>query len=254
MEAIIAGAIQGLFEWLPISSEAQTMLYLLNSLHMDPRTALSYALYLHIGTTFAVLIRFREEFIEILRNLSFDFKLTRILVIASFATAITGMPLYFLLKTVTLGEDPFIFTFLIGVMLILTGVIMKASGTSGEKGVEEMTDKDTVIVGLAQGFAIIPGISRSGITVATLLARKINQETALLISFLMSVPAALSIFVIDFGTIRLIPIQTALILMLSSFFFGYVSMDVLLRVAKKTPFWIFCIAIGALTIILLLIL
>jgi undecaprenyl-diphosphatase len=254
MEAVIAGAIQGIFEWLPISSEAQTMLYFLNSLHMDPHAALSYALYLHIGTTLAVLIRFRGEFIQILRNLRLDYKLTRIILIASLATAVTGMPLYFLLKSTTLGLDPAIFTLLIGGMLILTGVIMKASGASGEKEVDQITDKDTIITGFAQGFAIIPGISRSGITVATLLARNINQETALVISFLMSAPAALSIFVIDFGSIRLIPIQTAVILTLSSFFFGYLSMDVLLKVAKRMPFWIFCIAIGVITIVLVLLL
>lgn len=252
IEAVIAGAIQGIFEWLPISSEAQTMLYLINSLQIEPHVALTYALYLHIGTMIAVLIRFRTEFIEILRNLRLDYKPTRIILIASLATAITGLPLYFLLKTMTIGQDPLVFTFLIGAMLIITGIIMKASGTAGEKGIEEITDTDTILTGLAQGFAIIPGISRSGITVATLLARKVNQETALVISFLMSAPAAFSIFVIDFGSIRLIPLPTAIILTLSSFFFGYVSMDVLLKVAKKTPFWIFCIIFGLITVLFVL--
>ena len=253
LEAIIAGAIQGTIEWLPISSEAQTMLYLLNYVHMDPQTALSYAFYLHFGTMIAVLIRFREEFIRILKNLRLDYKPTRIILIASISTAVTALPLYWLLKSVSLTQNSSTFTMLIGGLLILTGVIMKVSGTSGEKGMDQMTDKDTVITGLAQGFAILPGISRSGITIATLLAQKINQETALVISFLMSVPASLSIFFIDFGTIRLIPLQTAAILTASSLFFGYLSMNVLLKVAKRTPFWIFCIILGIITVFFVLI-
>ncbi|WFN35112.1 undecaprenyl-diphosphate phosphatase [Methanogenium sp. S4BF] len=254
MEAVIAGAIQGTIEWLPISSEAQTMLYLLNSLHMNPQTALSYAFYLHFGTMIAVIIRFREEFIQILRNLRLDYKPTRIILIASLSTAVTALPLYFLLKSISPGQNSSTFTLLIGGMLILTGIIMKASGTSGKKEMDQMTDKDTIITGLAQGFAILPGISRSGITMAALLAQKINQETALVISFLMSVPAALSIFLIDFGTIRLIPLQTAFILTVSSLFFGYISMNVLLKIAKRTPFWIFCIILGAVTILFVLLL
>lgn len=218
LEAIIAGAIQGTVEWLPISSEAQTMLYLLNYLHMDPQTALSYAFYLHFGTMIAVMIRFRGEFVEILKNLRPDYKLTRILLIATLSTAITALPLYLLLKTVSLEQNASTFTVLIGCLLILTGVIMKVSGTPGEKEMDQMSDRDMVITGIAQGFAILPGVSRSGITVATLLAQKINQETALVISFLISVPAALSIFIIDFGTIRLIPLQTAVILAVSSLF------------------------------------
>lgn len=248
LEAIIAGAIQGTIEWLPISSEAQTMLYFLNYLHMEPQTALSYAFYLHFGTMVAVIIRFRGDFIQILKNLRIDYKMTRILLIATISTAATGLPLYFFLKTVSLGQNASTFTLLIGFMLIFTGVIMKTSGTSGKKEMSQISDRDMVITGIAQGFAILPGISRSGITVAALLARKINQETALVISFLMSVPAALSIFVIDFGTIRLIPLQTAIILTISSLFFGYISMNILLKVAKRTPFWIFCIILGAVTI------
>jgi len=254
LEAIIAGAIQGTIEWLPISSEAQTMLYLLNYVHMDPQTALSYAFYLHFGTMIAVIIRFREEFIRIVRNLRLDYPLTRILLIASLATGVTALPLYFLLKSASLGQNASTFTLLIGGMLILTGMVMKASGTAGEKEMDQMSDREMVITGLAQGCAIIPGISRSGVTMAALLAQKINQETALVISFLMSVPAALAISLIDFGAIRLIPIQTAVMLTMSSFFFGYVSMNVLLKVAKKTPFWIFCIILGGITVFFVLLL
>lgn len=249
LEAIIAGAIQGTIEWLPISSEAQTMLYFLNVLHMDPQIALSYAFYLHFGTMLAVILRFRKEFIQIITNLRLEYKPTKILVIASLSTAITGVPLYLLLKNISIGQNSSTFTILIGLLLIITGLIMRASGVPGRKNIEDITDMDMVITGIAQGCAILPGISRSGITVAALLARKISQEKALIISFLLSVPAALAIFIIDFGTIRLIPVQNAIILTISSFSFGYVSMNALLKIARKTSFWIFCIILGSITIV-----
>lgn len=253
LEAIIAGAIQGTIEWLPISSEAQTMLYFLNYLQMDPQIALSYAFFLHTGTMMAVIIRFRSEFVEILKHLNFEYKLTKILIIATLSTAITALPLYFLLKSVSIEQDAPTFTLLIGFMLIITGIIIKISNRFGEKEINQISEKDMIITGIAQGFAILPGISRSGITIATLLARKVNQETSLVISFLMSVPATLSLFIIDFGTIQYIPLQTAAILVLSSLFFGYISMNVLLSIARRTPFWIFCILFGVGTILFMLV-
>jgi undecaprenyl-diphosphatase len=250
IQAIILGLIQGTVEWLPISSEAQTMLYMLNHLGLDPQTALTYAFFLHVGTMLAAVVRFRDEFADIVRNLTPDYRLTRVLVIGTLCTAVSAVPLYLLLKHAFVDADGTIFTLLIGLMLIVTGLLMKRAGSAGSKHLEEMTDRDAILVGVAQGFAIIPGISRSGTTVAALLARNIEQETALTVSFVMSVPAALGVVVLDFGSIAQIPIQTAAVLLLSSLVVGYLSMDILLKVARRVAFWIFCVALGALTVIL----
>jgi len=249
LEAVIAGAIQGMIEWLPISSEAQTMLYMLNILNIDPQTALSYAFYLHFGTMLAVIIKFRNELISIMKSPFPEFKLSAIIIFGSIFTAITGIPLYIILRNVSVGGDSDIFTLIIGLMLIITGIVMKHAKHKGHKDIEEINNKDIFLTGIAQGFAIIPGISRSGITITTLLIRNVKQETALTISFLLSVPATMGILLLDFNALSQIPFQSMIILTISSLFFGYISMDFLLKFAKNVSFWKFCIIFGLITLI-----
>ena len=200
LEAVIAGAIQGTVEWLPISSEAQTMLYMLNILNIDPQTALSYAFYLHFGTMLAVIIKFRNELISIIKSPFPEFKLSAIIIFGSVFTAITGIPLYIILRNVSTGVDSGIFTLIIGLMLIITGVVMKHAKHKGHKDIEEINNKDIFLTGIAQGFAIIPGISRSGITITTLLIRNVKQETALTISFvkLSTISKSVNFIVLSF--------------------------------------------------------
>ena len=249
LEAAIAGAIQGTIEWLPISSEAQTMLYMLNILNIDPQTALSYAFYLHFGTMLAVIIKFRNELISILKSPFPEFKLSAIIILGSISTALTAIPLYIILRNVSVGGDSAIFTLIIGLMLIITGIVMKHAKHKGNKDIEEINNKDIFLTGIAQEFAIIPGISRSGITITTLLIRNVKQETALTISFLLSVPATMGILLLDFNALSLIPFQSMIILTISSLFFGYISMDLLLKFAKNVSFWKFCIVFGLITLI-----
>jgi len=251
-EAVIAGAIQGIVEWLPVSSEAQTMLYMLNILKISPDTALSYAFFLHFGTMLAVVIKFRNEFFSVLKAPFNKSELTPVLVFGTIFTAITAIPLYFILKNVSDMGNPAFFTLVIGFMLILTGIIMKFSGSKGDKEIADVNKKDIFLTGIAQGFAIIPGISRSGITVAMLLVRKVKQETALTISFVLSAPATIGILFLDYSNLSRIPLQSMFVLTLSSLFFGYISMDILLKFAGKVSFWKFCIIFGLITFIIVI--
>lgn len=249
LEAVILGTIQGLVEWLPISSEAQTMLYMINFLGIQPQEALSYAIFLHLGTMCAVIIAFHRVFVRLLNHITLKDPLFRILALATLCTAVTGIPLYLLLKTFLLAFTGVIVNLFIGVMLILTGIVLKVRGNAGTRECREVRDTDSVIAGLAQGFAIVPGISRSGMTYATLLGRKIEQGTALKISFLISVPAVLGAIIIDARSIVAIPVQTAFLLVASSLVVGYLSMKILLQIAARVSFWIFCLALGAITIL-----
>lgn len=248
--AIILGVLQGITEWLPVSSEGQTMLYMLHTLQMSPETALAYALFLHIGSMGAVMVRFRHEVAAVLTHLSTDYALTRALVIATAATAISGIPLFLLLKTVVIGISGTVFTLLIGGALIATGIVLKSTGGEGSRGLEEVADRDMILAGIAQGCAIIPGISRSGMTIATLLARRIDARTALTLSFLMSVPAVLGALILDFGDITAIPMAIAVLLTGAALVTGYISMDVLVRSAGRIAFWVFCIVLGVVSLAL----
>ncbi|EHQ34321.1 undecaprenyl-diphosphate phosphatase [Methanoplanus limicola] len=248
-EAVIAGVIQGIFEWLPVSSEAQTMLYMLNVLNLDPQTALSYAFYLHFGTMLAVLIKYRDEFFSVLMSPLSELKLSSVIFYGTLFTAFSAIPLYLLLRNLSTFVNPVLFTMIIGFMLVLTGILMKIADSKGDKDINDISNRDIILTGIAQGFAVIPGISRSGITVTALLIRKVNQETALMVSFLLSVPATAGILFIDFNSISRIPLQSMVILSASSLFFGYISMDLLLKIAVKVSFWKFCLLFGLVTII-----
>jgi undecaprenyl-diphosphatase len=248
LDAVILGTIQGLVEWLPVSSKAQTMLYMINVLKISPDSALSYAIFLHIGTMFAAIITFRKEYLGILRHPDAGYPLTRFLVLATACTAVTALPLFFLLKVYLLTTGAFVVTLLIGLMLIMTGILLRISGRSGVRLFDQIRDRDTFMVGLAQGIAIIPGISRSGITVATLLGRKIEQETALKLSFLISVPAIIGVILVDLPDLIAIPVQAAILLSVSSFIVGYLSMNLLLKIAGRVSFWAFCLGLGIITL------
>jgi undecaprenyl-diphosphatase len=248
LEAALLGSIQGLVEWLPLSSKAQTMLYMINVLRIEPRMALSYAIFLHLGTMFAAIITFRREYLGILRNLNIRYPLTRILLLATACTAVIAVPLYFLLKAFLIASGGTLASLLIGLMLLVTGITLKISANSGVRVFDQIRDRDILVLGFAQGFAMIPGISRSGITVATLLAERIEQETALRISFLISVPAIIGVLVIDSPSIIAIPLETAIVLTVSAFLVGYLSMNALLKFSGRLPFWVFCLGLGAITI------
>ena len=247
MEQLILSIVQGIAEWLPISSEGISVYILIKFFNSNPSQALSYAIFLHFGTMLAVIAKFREDFAKIL-SLK-DKKLVKLLLITSIFTAITAIPLFYLITSFKSGLEVTIF---IGLMLIVTGIILRLP-KSGYRDFESMSIVDMALLGLFQGFAVLPGISRSGTTISFLLLRKINKEDALKISFLISVPAVLGALAIDFlSNSHDIQIEVGLIVVTTTFFVGYLTMDLLLKFARVVDFSKFCISLGLITIILTL--
>jgi undecaprenyl-diphosphatase len=248
LQSTLLGVLQGITEWLPISSEGQSMLIMLQFMQIDPETALSVAVFLHIGTMLAVLLRLRGDFLSMLNQ---DSKLLKILIVATLSTGITALPLLLFIKNLfETGESA---TVLIGVMLILTGIMLGVQRRAGNsyRTLDEITTRDMVFAGLAQGFSILPGISRSGTTLTILLMLGIKQELALKLSFLMSVPAVLGAVVLfDMWKGAVIALPAATIMVLSSLIVGYATMSLLLRFASKVNFALFCVSLGGLTLLL----
>ncbi|MEA2076151.1 MAG: undecaprenyl-diphosphate phosphatase [Euryarchaeota archaeon] len=248
IQSTLLGVLQGITEWLPISSQGQTVLVMLNFMQIEPETALSVAVFLHIGTMLAVLIRFRADFLAML---NLESKLLKVIVVATVSTGITALPLLFFVKNLfQTGEFA---TVLIGIMLILTGIMLGVQRRSGNsyRTLDEITTKDMVFAGLAQGFSILPGISRSGTTITILLMLGIKQDLALKLSFLMSVPAVLgAVVMFDIWKLSVIAPSDAAIMVLSSLVVGYATMSMLLRFAKRVNFAIFCVSLGGLTLLL----
>lgn len=243
-QGIILGTIQGILEWIPVSSEGQSMLAMIYWLGLTPADALTYSIFLHLGTMSAVLIRFRHEFINMLKDT--DSKLTRIVIVSTLCTGITGVPLYLLFKESFNGGREA--TILIGALLIATGLMLRFKG-SGAREAEDMGLADMVVLGLAQGFSILPGVSRSGTTLTVLLIRGFKQDEALAVSFIISVPAVLGAIFLD-HSVSAIPWTTAAVMLIASLAVGYLTMDLLIRFAQRINFSGFCIAFGLITLLL----
>ncbi|MHA1460206.1 MAG: undecaprenyl-diphosphate phosphatase [Promethearchaeota archaeon] len=273
IEYIIIAILQGLFEWLPISSSGQVMIVSINLFGIPPEKAFSLSIWVHLGTAIAVLIKLRKDYVQIIKSImpgkfnvdEGDIKKRNWLIYATIGTAITAIPLYLLFKFVIIeGFDAThgdVLTLMISGLLIVTGIVLLTFRKKfGKKTINTVSErkllKDSSISGLIQGIAILPGISRSGFTVSTILFEKYDQDQSLKLSFLMSVPVVLASIGMDiifgegsvFGTIDLF---TILIITAVSFIVGYLSMELLLKIAQKINFSYFCILYGVLSFVII---
>lgn len=266
IEYIIIAIIQGLLEWLPISSSGQVMIITTNLFDISPEQAYSLSIWLHLGTTLAVLLKFRVDFIEMFKSFipktyevsEIDIRKRNWLIYATLGTGITAIPLYFTFKfiiseTFKASQGDIITLFISG-LLVITGIILlQAKKTNFKNSIEDipMTNlpKDSFLSGLVQGVAILPGVSRSGVTVSAILLEKYNQDNALRLSFLMSVPVAFASIAVDFifAEVSIFGILDPFLIVtttLISFIMGYLTMELLLRIAQKINFGYFCVLYG----------
>ncbi|RLI94377.1 MAG: hypothetical protein DRO90_02145 [Candidatus Altiarchaeales archaeon] len=257
IDYVLLGIIQGITEWLPISSSGQSMIVMLRFFNLKPEAALSIAFLMHTGTLFAVILRFRKDIYNILKFV-IKFKednLTLFLFVSTLSSGVVGIFVYMLLRGVFLIKYGDFITLLIGFCLLLTGILLYSSKTKfGKRGILDMKIYEMVIAGIAQGFSVLPGISRSGTTIATLLFIGMNQEDALRLSFLMSIPAVIGVISVSLITENLSTLNFNPVFLLigitAAFISGYITIDFLLRISKRIRFDIFCMIFGLLTIVL----
>lgn len=238
IQAVILGLLQGITEWLPISSQGNVIIAGIELFGITAEKAFSYSVLLHAGTMLSALIYFRKEIKEIIELK--EKNLLKFLFIAVLSTAITAIPIYFLIKQIAVNS--MYLTLLIGVMLLITGFLQWK--TKKEKKVEE-NSKNAFFLGLGQGFSVLPGISRSGITTSVLLFEGFTPEKAFKLSFLLSIPSVL-IAELLFGVVEGIEFEVNLLIsILVAFVAGYFSIKYLIKIAKKINFSYFCLILGA---------
>ena len=244
IESIVVGIVQGITEWIPISSEGMTSLVLTQGFNSSLQEAIIIAIWLHLGTLLAAIIYFRRDIIEILkkRNEVFTF-----LAISTVITVLVGGPLIlFILDSIVFSGQGIML--LIGILLIITGLVLYFSKNIKPKA-KKPSKIDSLIAGIAQGFAVLPGLSRSGLTVAALLFRRYDATSAIKLSFLMSIPAvAIAGLWALTRPSTIAPLEAGSAL-LASFLFGLLTISVMLKIAKKVNFSIFVLFIGILSII-----
>lgn len=249
----MAGILQGVTEWLPISSSGQNMLALMNILNITPKDAFSLAIFLHLGTLLAAVIKFRGDIIKLINYR--DRQLFWFIFITTIFSGIVGLPAYLLLKENIDSWTGDAVTGLIGLLLVVTGLIIYLSKKKvGRKSLTGSSVVDMVVVGSLQGLTILPGISRSGVTVSALLLRGYNQKEALRLSFLMSIPVvagavSADILTTDVCHMGSLPVTIGVF---TSFVFGYLTIDALLRIAQKIKFESFCVLFGLIALFMTL--
>jgi len=256
LQAIILGTVQGITEWLPISSEGINSLILTTFYNQTLADAIYISIWLHIGTVLAATIYFRKTILKLIKNLPHYSgkqtpynKITNFILISLFATGLVGLPI------LLFGIDKLNFqgstaTAFIGLLLIITGLLQIKTKSASQK--KQPTIFDSFLVGIAQGFSGLPGLSRSGLTVSTLLLRNYTAQQALTLSFLISIPTILGAEIILILTSKVLVTPQLIIATITAFVTGLLSIHIFMRMAQKINFGYFCIFLGLISMIPLL--
>lgn len=254
--------IQGISEFLPISSSAHLVIAQ-NILGLQINSdSLTFEVFLHFASLLAVIVFFWKDIVAILKDFFAysvskkekyytNYKFAIFIFVATIITMIVGkgLEMYF--------GDRLVHMSTIGASLIITGIFLifiEHGVSGGTRNDSEMTMKDAIIVGLGQALAIIPGISRAGTTLIISLWCGLTKETAVRYSFLLSIPIILGITIIKIPDLietshtgGVIPLAIAFV---SSFFFAIIGIKWLIQMLNKarlTYFAIYCIALGFFT-------
>jgi len=249
IEVFILAVVQGLTEWLPVSSSGHLVITQ-KVLGVNP--PLIFDVMLHVGTLMVVLTVFRKDIADIIKAfVRRDFeteegKLALFIVVGSVPIAIIGFVFYDFLKSL------FSNLLAVGIALLITGCVLFFS----EKriGNRKIGILDSLLIGLAQGITIIPGISRSGVTLATGLLRRVDKATAFKYSFLLSVPTVLGATVMESKELAVANVDMTPLFLgaIISMIVGYASLKLLQKIVMNEKFHLFayyCWAVGLAIII-----
>ena len=251
--SIILGIIQGLTEFLPVSSTAHLILIpkllkikeaLLNSMAFD--------IFLHLGTLFAVVLFYWQKLLKILKSFfsgifsvderkTIDFKIGVYLIIGTLPAFLFGYFLKDIIETIFRG------TFYVASFLILFSFFLLIADKIKNAGreINDMNIMDAIIIGCFQAIALLPGVSRSGISITAGLLRGFKRADAAEFSFLLSIPAIFGAVV--FGTKDLLKygVDGNLLILISGFIFsflsGFFAIKFLISFVKKYSYLIFVI-------------
>lgn len=269
IQALLLGIVQGLTEFLPVSSSGHLVLFQRLIGLREPE--LLFDICVHVGTLAAVLIVFRrdlwaliESFLRLPATLRSargvgpafaqdgNLRLLAMIVLGSLPTALMGVFLS------NWADQLFSTTWLVGITLLCTGTFLWLLRGLSDTGrmLDAMHWRDAVLIGVAQGLAIMPGISRSGATIAAALFLGLNRELAGRFSFLLAVPAILGALLLGMdGDVFHTTLPAGMILAgsLSAAVIGYIALTLLLRIVKNGQlhrFAPYCWSVGAMAVLL----
>ena len=270
LSAIILGLVQGVAEFLPISSSGHLAIFQkFFSLADVEHDHMFFDVLLHLGTLIAVFVAYRKDIAEILREFFAmvhlrrlskgekpDIPARRMILMLILAT----LPLVLVIPIKDHVEKLYTNTFFIAFALVVTGLLLFLSDRMkrGTKDAKSATMVDALLVGAAQAIAVVPGLSRSGTTISAGLARGFERTFAVKFSFLMSIPAVLGANILSIVDAIKAGIDTSLLPVylvgvLVAMVSGYAAIRLLRYIAQKGRFGGFayyCLGAGLVTLIL----
>ena len=258
LQALVLGIVQGITEFLPVSSSGH--LVLLQRIFGIQEPALVFETAVHGGTLLAVFIVLRRDILEILRRIIQP--LTFFLIIATIPTVIAVLAFRGLIEDLFQTGTFLGFAFLLtSCLLFLSERLHKAPKITANQDIirNKLTWRDALVIGLFQAIALIPGVSRSGATISGALFRKIERNYAARFSFLLSIPAILGALVLQMGefinsvrsaegSIGALPLITGTV---SACIVAFFSMHLLFRIIRKHSLRGFALYTGALGLFVL---
>jgi undecaprenyl-diphosphatase len=269
VQALIMGIVQGLTEFLPISSSGHLILVPFMAGWTDPFiTSLAFSVMLHVGTLLALLVFFRADWVRIvpagfaaIRDRSFrgdpERRLAWILVAATIPAALAG----FLLNDPI--EKAIREPGLVAVTLVIGAAVLWLADRWGArtKGVEDVTFPAAIAIGAAQALALIPGVSRSGISISASRLAGLDREAAARFSFLLATPITLGAAIFEARKLVSgesgvdVSVGPLLVGMLAAFVTGIIAIGFLLRYLRTrslTIFVVYRLILAAVVVVLLL--
>ncbi|MFW6034852.1 MAG: undecaprenyl-diphosphate phosphatase [Halothermotrichaceae bacterium] len=251
IKVIIIGIVQGLTEFLPVSSSGHLVLAL-NLLGIK-ETQLTFVVFLHFGTLIPIFIIFWEDIKGIITFKKEKRRLIWLILVGIIPTGLMG---YFFEDFFT---GFFESTLFVGYMLLITGFLLYISErlTTVKINISQMKEHNAIIIGIAQGLAIFPGISRSGSTIVASLFQGLDRDSAARYSFLISIPVILGASLLELKATILGGMEVSswwfiIVGTITAAISGYFAIKYLLHLLKKrklTIFAYYCWVIGLLIII-----
>jgi undecaprenyl-diphosphatase len=256
--AVLLGLVQGISEWLPISSKTQVLFASTFLFSLPLAVAYAFGLFMEIGSLGSAIAYFRKDIWSLFK----DRKLLAYLLVVTTFTAVVGVPLYYLTDKV-LSNNPYnvgIPMILLGLVLIGTGFYIRYSRAKprSASGLEEMKLKNYIIVGIAQGIAALPGVSRSGMTVSTMLLMGVKPDQAFRLSYLAYIPASIGAFLVTLlvsksqvdTAIQVVEPTGVIIAIVTAAIVGIFVISYLLRFAKTSRIYVIDLVLGTVALII----
>jgi undecaprenyl-diphosphatase len=265
--AALAGLLQGIAEWLPVSSKTMISLVFVSGGRYSPDTAYVMGLLANFGSFFAALWYFRSDVWSAVKGLrdpfgpNIDAARLRFLVVATAMTALVGLPAYAGVLSIFHASAGNVFMIVVGLLLLASTAVNLSRERAAGRATEDSSSGNvpgfatTIIVGACQGLAALPGISRSAMTVTPMLFRGISPRDALRLSFFLDVVALLGVgatpFLVGHAGLRAVHsvgIVPVIVMLITAGVFSFLMIGTVLGIAARLKASVVTFLIGIITL------